>query len=124
MADSGRTRFLTDEDVPRSTARSLREAGYDAVDVRDVGLRGKHDQTVFEYAQKEGRILITCDLGFANTLAFPPTEHQGVIVVRIPDTVSIPAFNSEILNAITRLSDQLFHHLAILEIGRVRLRAN
>ena len=124
MADSGRPRFLTDEDVPRSTARTLREAGFDAVDVRDVGLRGKHDQTVFEYAQNERRILITCDLGFANTLIFPPAGHQGVIVVRIPDTISISAFNSEILNAITKLPDQFIHHLAIIEIGRVRLRAN
>jgi len=124
MADSGRPRFLTDEDMPRSTARTLREAGYDAVDVRDVGLRGTSDQNVFEYAQKERRILISCDLGFANTLAFPPAEHQGVIVVRIPDTVPIPTFNREILNAITKLPDQLFHHLAIIEIGRVRLRAN
>jgi len=30
---------LIDEDVPRSTARTLREAGYDTVDGRDVGLR-------------------------------------------------------------------------------------
>jgi predicted nuclease of predicted toxin-antitoxin system len=40
-------RFLTDEDVPRSTARVLRDAGFDVVDVRDVGLRGKSDQEVF-----------------------------------------------------------------------------
>lgn len=33
-------RFLTDEDVPRSTARVLRDAGFDAIDVRDVGLQG------------------------------------------------------------------------------------
>ena len=33
-------RFITDEDVPRSTARVLRDAGFDAIDVRDVGLRG------------------------------------------------------------------------------------
>jgi hypothetical protein len=31
-------RFITDEDVSRSTARVLRDAGFDAVDVRDVGL--------------------------------------------------------------------------------------
>jgi predicted nuclease of predicted toxin-antitoxin system len=83
MADSGQPSFLTDEDVPRSTARVLREAGYDAVDVRDVGLRGKHDQIVFEYAQKEGRILITCDLGFANTLTFPPNiEPESKLLVK------------------------------------------
>ena len=40
--------FITDEDVPRSTARVLRDAGFDAVDVRDVGLRGKNDTEVFE----------------------------------------------------------------------------
>jgi len=33
-------RFLTDEDVPRSTARVLHNAGFDVVDVRDIGLRG------------------------------------------------------------------------------------
>jgi predicted nuclease of predicted toxin-antitoxin system len=43
-------RFLTDEDIPRSTARILRDAGFDAVDVRDVGLRGKSDALVYAYA--------------------------------------------------------------------------
>jgi len=33
--------FLIDEDVPRSTTRVLRDAGFDAVDVRDVSLHGK-----------------------------------------------------------------------------------
>jgi predicted nuclease of predicted toxin-antitoxin system len=44
MADELSLRFITDEDIPRSTARVLRDAGFDAVDVRDVGLRGKSDQ--------------------------------------------------------------------------------
>ncbi|MCI0551980.1 MAG: DUF5615 family PIN-like protein [Anaerolineae bacterium] len=43
-------RFITDEDIPRSTARVLCDAGFDAVNVRDVGLRGKSDAEVFEYA--------------------------------------------------------------------------
>jgi len=37
-------RFLVDEDMPRSTARTLREAGYVADDARDVGLRGRTDE--------------------------------------------------------------------------------
>ncbi|MCQ3935583.1 MAG: hypothetical protein DPW18_00915 [Chloroflexi bacterium] len=41
-------RFITDEDVPRSTARILRDASFDAVDVRDIGLRGKSDAEVFD----------------------------------------------------------------------------
>jgi hypothetical protein len=41
MGDKLELRFITDEDVPRSTARVLRDAGFDTVDVRDVGLREK-----------------------------------------------------------------------------------
>jgi len=64
-------RFITDEDVPRSTARVLRDAGFDALDVRDVGLRGKSDAEIFEYA---------------------------------------------------KVGDNLLHHLAIVEVGKVRWR--
>ena len=53
--------FLVDEDVPRSTAPALRQAGYLAEDVRDVGLRGHPDQDIFAYAQAHGQILVTAD---------------------------------------------------------------
>jgi len=43
-------KFLIDEDMPRSTARVLNEKNYEAVDVRDCGLRGKSDEEVFAYA--------------------------------------------------------------------------
>lgn len=115
-------RFITDEDVPRSTARVLRDAGFDTVDVRDVGLRGKSDAEVFEYAQRENRLLITCDMGFSNILNFPPPKNHGILVVRVPDSESIDTFNHEILRAVQEVGDNLVHHLAIVEIGKVRLR--
>ena len=115
-------KFLTDEDVPRSTARVLRDAGFDAVDVRDVGLRGRSDSEVFAYAQQERRILITCDMGFSNILHFPPGENEGILVVRIPDSEKVEKFNEEILRSIQEVGGELNRHLAIVEVGRVRLR--
>jgi predicted nuclease of predicted toxin-antitoxin system len=115
-------RFITDEDVPRSTARVLRDAGFDAVDVRDVGLRGKSDDVVFNYAQKENRLLITCDMGFSNILNFPPPENQGILVVRIPDSEPIDVFNREVLRSVQEVGENLSRHLAIVEVGKVRLR--
>jgi predicted nuclease of predicted toxin-antitoxin system len=115
-------RFITDEDVPRSTARVLRDAGFDAVDVRDVGLRGKSDAEVFEFAQRENRLMITCDMGFSNILNFPPSENHGILVIRIPDSESIETFNHEVSRAIQEVGDNLGHHLAIVEVGKVRLR--
>jgi hypothetical protein len=75
-------RFITDEDVPRSTARVLHDAGFDVVDVRDVGLRGESDSEVFACAcaRHENRLLITCDMGFSNILNFPPSGNRGFLL--------------------------------------------
>ena len=122
MGDELRPAFLVDEDVPQSTCRMLVNAGYTALDVRDIGLRGKSDQEVYTYAQKHDLILITCDLGFANTIHFPPTNSAGIMVVRISDQTPISEFNNEILHTVHQLQEQLQHTLAIVELGRVRLR--
>ena len=122
MGDEVALRFLTDEDVPRSTARVLRDAGFDATDVRDVGLRGKSDPEIFAYAQREGRLLITCDMGFSNILSFPPAENRGIVVVRVSDRESVDRFNAVVLLAVQELRENLLHHLAIVEVGKVGLR--
>ncbi len=123
MGNAVELRFITDEDVPRSTARVLRDAGFDAVDVRDVGLRGKSDGEVFAYTQRENRLLITCDMGFSNILNFPPAENKGILVVKIPDSQPISTFNREVLRAVQEVGENLLRHLAIVEVGKVRLRA-
>jgi predicted nuclease of predicted toxin-antitoxin system len=122
MGDSVTLRFLIDEDVPRSTTRVLRDAGFDVTNVHEAGLQGKSDDKVFEYAQSESRLLITCDMGFSNILKFPPSGNQGILVVRVPDSEPIDIFNREVLNAVHEVGENLLHHLAIVEIGKVRLR--
>lgn len=115
-------RFVTDEDVPPSIARVLRDAGFDTLDVRDVGLRGQSDSVIFDYAQRENRLLITCDMGFANILNFPPSENHGILIVRVPDSEPVDVFNREVLHAVQEVGDNLARRLAIVEIGKVRLR--
>ncbi|WP_448600981.1 DUF5615 family PIN-like protein [Thermoflexus hugenholtzii] len=68
-------RFLVDEDMPRSTAIALREAGYEVEDVRDVSLRGSTDEEILAYARAREAVLITADKGFTNILRFPPRTH-------------------------------------------------
>lgn len=115
--------FLVDEDTPRSTARILRQSGFAAEDVRDVGLRGHSDAEVFAYAQEHARAVITADLGFANLLTYPLGSHAGIVVVRIPNEVTIAALNDELLRALAGLrDDELAGSLVIVEVGRVRLR--
>jgi predicted nuclease of predicted toxin-antitoxin system len=116
-------RFLVDEDLPRSLARELRESGIDAVDGRDVGLRGRSDAEIFAFAVAEGRVLLTADLGFGNVLAFPANSHHGIVVARFPSQIPIRTLNDAILAAIRSLTDDdIEQAVVVIEPGRMRLR--
>ena len=89
--------FLVDEDLPRSMAVVLRQAGQAAADVRDVGLRGHSDAQVFAHAQMRGAVLVTADKGFANVLSFPPGTHARLIVMRVPNELPPQQVNQVLL---------------------------
>lgn len=115
--------FLVDEDMPRSLTKLLRAAGYEVIDVRDVGLRGHTDTEIFAYAQAEQAILLTADKGFANVLVYPPGSHAGIVVSRVPDTLPTALMNQEVVRALMKLAHQdLTGMLVIIEQGRVRIR--
>ena len=58
--------FLVDADLPRSAADVVRCPGYDAVDVRDIGLRHADDSEIAGHAQREHLCLVTGDFDFAD----------------------------------------------------------
>jgi predicted nuclease of predicted toxin-antitoxin system len=117
-------RFLVDEDLPRSVAALIRSYGHEALDVRDVGLRGATDQQIAAYARSQQLALVTGDLDFADVRNYPPRDFAGLVVLRLPRDATarfIVRLLDEFLqqrSVITRLSGKL----AIVEPGRVRLR--
>jgi len=114
--------FLIDEDMPRSTAKELIKAGYQALDVRDIGLRGQSDDKIFVYAQKHEAILLSADLEFANTIRFPIGSHNGIIVLRFPNEISTQRLNQELLKSLSGLKDKdIYGNLVIIEPGRARI---
>jgi len=62
-------RFLVDMGLSAAVARWLREQGYDAVHLSEEGLVKMPDREVFAKAEREGRVLVTCDLDFGEILA-------------------------------------------------------
>ncbi len=117
-------RFLIDEDLPRSTSSLLRHHGHEALDVRDIGLRGASDTDIAAYAQKQGLCLLTGDLHFSNIGNYPPGSYAGLVVLRPPTN----ATSSTILTLIegfllqNHVVGQLNGKLAIVEPGRLRIR--
>ena len=52
-----KARILVDESLGDAVADYLRERGYRAAFVKDVGLSGRSDEEVFAYAWREKRML-------------------------------------------------------------------
>lgn len=117
------TRFVIDEDMPRSTGGVLVEEGYEVKDVRDHGYRGSGDEEVYRFAQEEEAILLTGDLGFGNILKFPLGQHSGIVVARFPNEMAPRVINREIVTSLKDLGENDFKgNLIILEPGRIRIR--
>jgi len=116
-------KFVVDEDMPRSTSKLLRNRGFEVLDVRDCGLRGKSDQEIYKFAQKQKAVILTADLGFGNLLRFPLGSHSGIVVAHFPNEISISELNQQINAAFDNLSEDDFKgNLIIIEAGKIRVR--
>lgn len=118
----GVRRFLVDENLPQSLADWLEAAGHDAQHVYEAGLHGHPDAAVYAYAHEHGQIIITSDVGLGNVRQYPP-PHRGIVLVRLPDTVSIEARIRVIVDGLDTLGDVSFEDAVVtIEAGRVRIR--
>ena len=117
--------FLVDADLPWSAVDVVRRHGYDAVDIRDIGLRHADDSEIASHAQREHQCLVTGDFDFADIRNYPPQNYAGIVVLVIPPTATA-IYITQLLDSFlvqTSLITQLPGKLAIVEPGRVRLRS-
>lgn len=117
--------FLVDASLPRPSAQLIRSQGHQAVDVRDVDLGAAIDEKIAQYAREHRFCLITRDQDFGNVLNYPPSTLFGIVVIHAPDAAS----RSLVLDMIrdflkqTEIVEVLQGRLAVVELGRVRVRS-
>lgn len=120
-------RFLIDEDLPRSTGDLLRRYGHEAIDVRDIGLRGAKDSEIAAYARKEGLALLTGDFDFSDIRNYPPSQYAGIIVVNPdPQKATARAILGLLESFLTQknLLAKLAGRLAVVRPEHIRVRGD
>jgi predicted nuclease of predicted toxin-antitoxin system len=86
-------KILVDENIPAMTVSELRRRGHDVLDFRGTQEEGSADSEVWNLAQKESRLLITTDKGFAQ---LRQSEHAGVLILQLGRTSQTPRLLCEI----------------------------
>jgi len=115
-------RLKLDENLGRRLRPLLAAHGHDVDTVVNEGLGGADDNAVAAAAQREGRMLLTIDLDFADIARFAPGSHPGIVVIRVQEPRP-----SLVIAALTGLLarhtlDDLAGCTVIAQLGGIRVR--
>ena len=91
-------RFKLDENLGAAAAHTFRSAGHDVSTIVEQEMSGATDPMVYAICVAEQRVLVTCDLDFANPFVFDPRPTAGIVVFRLPH----PHGPADITDAINR----------------------
>ena len=99
-------RLYLDEHIWRKLSAELRERGFDAVNVADVGREGFSDEEQWRFAAAEGRALLTFDkeggrfVDLVTDWFYSGQQHHGLII-------SAQLSRGELLRRVLRLLDSV-----------------
>jgi predicted nuclease of predicted toxin-antitoxin system len=115
-------KLKTDENIGRAGIELLRERGHDVSTVREQGLAGAPDNTIFSVSSAERRTLVTLDRDFGQTQRFPPKSSAGVVVLALGGTASIKGLQDRLRDFLALAATRPVEgELWIVEPGRVRV---
>src|SRR5688572_11169371 len=116
-------RLLVDNALSPVLAELLRNAGHEAVHVRDIGLHHAADEDVFEWAVAEDFVVVTADTDFGTLLARHSSSKPSLILFRGEGSRKPEALAALMLSNLAQLADALTTGCIVtFEPARLRVR--
>jgi len=114
--------FLLDENISPSLCFVLKQLGYEARHVKEIGLNAAKDDVIFDFAGHSGEIIITHDLDYSRIHALSGADRPSVILIRI-EPVSNELISDFLKNNIAQLKTDLEKGVfVVVENDYIRLR--
>ena len=118
-------KFFIDHCISNFIVKTLQEAGYQIFLLRDYIAKDSSDLVVISKAQELNSILISLNGDFADIVAYPPADYNGIISLQIKNHPELIPQLMEILgNYLSSHTDMTYYKgkLIIVEIHRIRIR--
>lgn len=103
-------KVFVDENIPAITVRTLRDMGYDVLDIRGTDKEGMFDDEIWEKTQKDKRTIITTDKGFTQYRSYP---HYGILIIRLKQPNS-QKIHERVMKAINQFSSNEWEGLLVV----------
>jgi predicted nuclease of predicted toxin-antitoxin system len=116
-------KLLIDNALSPQVVSPLREAGHDAIHVREYGLQRADDAVILERAEREMRVVVSADTDFGALLVLRQKSLPSVVLFRGPTSREPSRLAVRLLAELTAAKDSLEAGCILtIEPHRVRVR--
>jgi predicted nuclease of predicted toxin-antitoxin system len=116
-------KFLIDNALSPKVAVLLRDAGHDAVHVREYGMQRASDRDVLDRAAREQRIVVSADTDFGTLLALRQEVQPSIVLFRGATSRLAQSVVARLLQELPEASAFLDTGCILtIEPGRLRVR--
>jgi predicted nuclease of predicted toxin-antitoxin system len=118
-------RFFADHCVSNAIMQTLRETGHEVVRLREQLPVESPDAMVIAKAQQLDAILLSLNGDFADIVAYPPADYQGIIALQVRNHPEIiPQLMQRLQAYVSAHADREYYRgkLLVVEVHRIRVR--